>query len=256
MCIILLGINKMAEKTEIIRLNDITKNYMVGAEIVRALRSVSLSIYKNEYVALMGPSGSGKSTLMNILGCLDSPSGGEYILNKNDVSKMSDDSLAQVRNKEIGFVFQTFNLLPRSSALDNVALPLVYAGMSKAKRIERAKEVLKSVNLDDREMHKPNELSGGQRQRVAIARALVNNPSIILADEPTGNLDSKISVEIMGLFEEIHKKGNTIILVTHEENIARYAHRIIRLIDGKIASDEVNTDITTYNKAIVEFANE
>jgi putative ABC transport system ATP-binding protein len=204
----------------------------------------------------MGPSGSGKSTLMNILGCLDSPTSGEYILNENDVSKMSDDSLAQVRNKEIGFVFQTFNLLPRSNALDNVALPLIYAGWNKAKRIDRATEVLKSVNLEDRIMHKPNELSGGQRQRVALARALVNNPSIILADEPTGNLDSKISVEIMGLFEEIHKKGNTIILVTHEENIARYAHRIIRLFDGEIESDEVNINVTTYNNAMVEFLND
>jgi putative ABC transport system ATP-binding protein len=246
----------MAEKTEIIRLRNIIKNYKVGEEIVRALRSVSLSIYKNEYVALMGPSGSGKSTLMNILGCLDSPSSGEYILNKNDVSKMSDDSLAEVRNKEIGFVFQTFNLLPRSTALDNVALPLVYAGYTKAKRIERATDVLKSVNLGDRILHKPNELSGGQRQRVALARALVNNPSIILADEPTGNLDSKISVEIMGLFEEIHKAGNTIILVTHEENIAEYAHRIIRLIDGQIESDEINTNITTYKKAAADLVHE
>jgi len=246
----------MTEKTEIIRLRNIIKNYKVGEEIVRALRSVSLSIYKNEYVALMGPSGSGKSTLMNILGCLDSPSSGEYILNKNDVSKMSDDSLAEVRNKEIGFVFQTFNLLPRSTALDNVALPLVYAGYTKAKRIERATDVLKSVNLGDRILHKPNELSGGQRQRVALARALVNNPSIILADEPTGNLDSKISVEIMGLFEEIHKAGNTIILVTHEENIAEYAHRIIRLIDGQIESDEINTNITTYKKAAADLVHE
>ena len=246
----------MSEKEEIIRLGNIVKNYKVGTEVVRALRSVSLSIYKNEYVALMGPSGSGKSTLMNILGCLDSPTEGEYFLNHQDVSKMSDDSLAEVRNKEIGFVFQTFNLLPRSTALDNVALPLVYAGFSKAKRLERAKEVLESVDLGDRVMHKPNELSGGQRQRVALARALVNNPSIILADEPTGNLDSKISVDIMGLFEEIHKAGNTIIVVTHEENIAKYAHRIIRLIDGKIASDEVNHDITTFEKALAELLNE
>jgi putative ABC transport system ATP-binding protein len=236
----------MAEKEEVILLSNITKNYKVGTEIVRALRSISITIYKNEYVALMGPSGSGKSTLMNILGCLDSPSDGEYFLNHQDVSKMTDDSLAEVRNKEIGFVFQTFNLLPRSTALDNVALPLIYAGFSKVKRTERAHDVLKSVDLGDRVMHKPNELSGGQRQRVAIARALVNHPSIILADEPTGNLDSKISIEIMGLFEEIHKAGNTIIVVTHEEDIARYAHRIIRLIDGNVSADEVNTNIRTY----------
>ncbi len=236
----------MAEKEEVIKLLNITKNYKVGTEIVRALRSISITIYKNEYVALMGPSGSGKSTLMNILGCLDSPSDGEYYLNHQDVSKMTDDSLAEVRNKEIGFVFQTFNLLPRSTALDNVALPLIYAGFSKAKRTERAHDVLKSVDLGDRIMHKPNELSGGQRQRVAIARALVNHPSIILADEPTGNLDSKISIEIMGLFEEIHKAGNTIIVVTHEEDIARYAHRIIRLIDGNVSADEVNSNIRTY----------
>jgi len=246
----------MAEREEIIRLGNIVKNYKVGTEVVRALRSVSLSIYKNEYVALMGPSGSGKSTLMNILGCLDSPTEGEYFLNHKDVSKMSDDSLAEVRNKEIGFVFQTFNLLPRATALDNVALPLVYAGYSKAKRNERAKEVLESVDLGDRITHKPNELSGGQRQRVALARALVNNPSIILADEPTGNLDSKISVDIMGLFEDIHKAGNTIIVVTHEENIAKYAHRIIRLIDGKIASDDVNHDVTTFEKALAELMHE
>ncbi len=247
----------MEERKEVISLTEIVKNYKIGAEvIVKALRSVSLTIYKNEYVALMGPSGSGKSTLMNILGCLDTPTSGEYILNGQIVSKMSDDNLAQVRNKEIGFVFQTFNLLPRSTALDNVALPLVYAGFSKSKRIQRATEVLKSVNLEDRIMHKPNELSGGQRQRVALARALVNNPSIILADEPTGNLDSKISIEIMGLFEEIHKAGNTIIIVTHEENIAKYAHRIIRLMDGEIASDEVNPDITKYEKNIAEVVNE
>jgi len=238
----------MAEKEEIIKLVDITKNYKVGAEIIHALRSISLSIYRNEFVAMMGPSGSGKSTLMNILGCLDSPTSGEYHLNHNDVSKMSDDSLAEIRNKEIGFVFQTFNLLPRSTALDNIALPLIYAGFGKAKRIERASEVLKSVDLGDRIMHKPNELSGGQRQRVAIARALVNNPSIILADEPTGNLDSKISLEIMGLFETIHKAGNTIILVTHEEHIAKFAHRIIRLKDGMIESEEQNINIAYYNK--------
>jgi putative ABC transport system ATP-binding protein len=215
-----------------------------------------MTIYKNEYVALMGPSGSGKSTLMNILGCLDSPSDGQYFLNHQDVSKMTDDSLAEVRNKEIGFVFQTFNLLPRSTALDNVALPLIYAGFSKAKRTERANEVLKSVDLGDRTKHKPNELSGGQRQRVAIARAMVNHPSIILADEPTGNLDSKISMEIMGLFEEIHKAGNTIIVVTHEEDIARYAHRIIRLIDGNVSADEVNTNIRTYQDFIATSVHE
>jgi putative ABC transport system ATP-binding protein len=246
----------MAEKEEVIKLLNITKNYKVGTEVVRALRSLSITIFKNEYVALMGPSGSGKSTLMNILGCLDSPSDGEYFLNHQDVSKMSDDSLAEVRNKEIGFVFQTFNLLPRSTALDNVALPLIYAGFSKAKRTERANEVLKSVDLGDRVMHKPNELSGGQRQRVAIARAMVNHPSIILADEPTGNLDSKISIEIMGLFEEIHKEGNTIIVVTHEEDIARYAHRIIRLIDGNVSADEVNTNIRTYKDFIAAPAHE
>ncbi len=246
----------MTNKTEIIKLTNITKNYKIGEEVVRALRSISLSIYKNEYVALMGPSGSGKSTLMNILGCLDSPTCGEYILNGNDVSKMSDDELAEIRNKEIGFVFQTFNLLPRSTALDNVALPLVYAGLNKTKRNERAVEVLKSVDLGDRIMHKPNELSGGQRQRVAVARALVNHPSIILADEPTGNLDSKISIEIMGLFEQIHKKGNTIIIVTHEEDIALYAHRIIRLIDGKIASDEMNPHIKTYEESIKSVVDE
>lgn len=228
---------------EIIRLSNIAKHYKVGTEIVKALRSISLSIYKNEYVALMGPSGSGKSTLMNILGCLDTPTSGEYILNKNDVSKLMDDDLAEIRNKEIGFVFQTFNLLPRSSALENVMLPLIYAGVGKADRIKRAENSLAGVKLSDRMTHKPNELSGGQRQRVAVARALVNNPSIILADEPTGNLDSKTSVEIMGLFEEIHRKGNTIILVTHEEDIARHAHRIIRLIDGKVASDEINPNI-------------
>jgi putative ABC transport system ATP-binding protein len=247
----------MAEKgKEIIRLTDIIKNYKVGTEIVRALRSISLTIYKNEYVALMGPSGSGKSTLMNILGCLDSPTSGEYVLNGNDVSKMSDNSLAEIRNKEIGFVFQTFNLLPKSTALDNIALPLIYAGFSNAKRIERATEVLKNVDLGDRIMHKPNELSGGQRQRVAIARAMVNNPSIILADEPTGNLDSKISLEIMGLFEEIHKAGNTIIVVTHEEHIAKYAHRIIRLKDGMIESEEQNLNIAYFNKHDTELIHE
>lgn len=207
---------------------------------MRALRSVSISINKNEYVALMGPSGSGKSTLMNMLGCLDTPTSGEYWLNGNDVSRMNDSQLAGIRNKEIGFVFQTFNLLPRYTALENVALPLIYSGWSKVKREERAKDVLNQVGLTDRMKHKPNELSGGQKQRVAIARALVNHPSIILADEPTGNLDSKTSYEIMALFAEIHHKGNTVILVTHEEDIARHAKRIIRVKDGMVESDEEN----------------
>ncbi len=228
----------------IIELSNIAKAYKIGTEEIHALRSVSLEIFKNEYVALMGPSGSGKSTLMNILGCLDSPSSGEYILNNLAVAKMLDNDLAEVRNKEIGFVFQSFNLLPRSTALDNVILPLIYAGYSKADRLKRGKEVLEQVGLGDRILHKPNELSGGQRQRVAIARALVNNPAIILADEPTGNLDSKTSVEIMGLFEEIHKNGNTIILVTHEEDIAQHAHRIVRLKDGVVERDYKNETIT------------
>lgn len=232
-------------KQEIIRLIDIKRNFKVGTEIVKALQGISLTMDKNEFVALMGPSGSGKSTLMNLLGCLDTPTSGEYWLNGKDVSKLDDNNLAEIRNKEIGFIFQTFNLLPRSSALENVMLPLIYAGFTKARRIERAKEVIEQVHLTDRMVHKPNELSGGQRQRVAIARALVNHPSIILADEPTGNLDSKTSVEIMGLLEEIHKAGNTIIVVTHEEDIARHAHRIIRMIDGKIESDEMNKDIRT-----------
>lgn len=214
-------------------------------EVVRALRGISLSINRNEYVALMGPSGSGKSTLMNILGCLDTPTSGRYFLNGKDVSKLRDNELADIRNKEIGFVFQTFNLLPRSTALDNVALPLIYGGQTKNKRRERALEVLDQVGLSDRTHHKPNELSGGQRQRVAMARALVNHPSIILADEPTGNLDSKTSIEIMGLLQDIHEAGNTIILVTHEEDIAKHAHRIIRLLDGQVESDEANSDIIT-----------
>jgi putative ABC transport system ATP-binding protein len=229
----------------IIQLSNIAKSYIVGTEEIHALRSVSVEIMKNEYVALMGPSGSGKSTLMNVLGCLDSPSGGQYILNGISVAQMLDNKLAEVRNKEIGFVFQSFNLLPRSTALDNVMLPLIYAGYNKADRLKRGKEVLEQVGLGDRIMHKPNELSGGQRQRVAIARALVNHPAIILADEPTGNLDSKTSVEIMGLFEEIHKKGNTIILVTHEEDIAQHAHRIVRLKDGVVEKDYKNEAITT-----------
>ncbi len=230
-------------REELIRLEKLIKHYKVGAEIVRALRGIDLSIYRNEYMALMGPSGSGKSTLMNILGCLDTPTSGTYILNGKDVSKMVDNELAEIRNREIGFVFQTFNLLPRSTALDNVALPLIYDGQSKADQNKRALEVLDQVGLSDRTHHKPNELSGGQRQRVAVARALVNRPSIILADEPTGNLDSKTSIEIMGLFQEIHAAGNTVILVTHEEDIAKHAHRIVRLMDGEISSDEVNKNI-------------
>ena len=238
---------------EIISISHIQKTYKIGEEVINALKDVSLNIFKNEYVALMGPSGSGKSTLMNMLGCLDSPTAGEYILNGHSVAKMSDNELAEVRNKEIGFVFQTFNLLPRATTLDNVALPLVYAGFTKEQRIIRAKEVLEQVGLGDRMNHKPNELSGGQRQRVAIARALVNKPAIILADEPTGNLDSKTSVEIMGLFEEIRNKGNTIILVTHEEDIALHAHRIVRLKDGLVESDMPNTNIKTYSNRIKAF---
>lgn len=224
----------------IIQLQNIEKNYYLGSIVVTALRSISVNIERNEYVAIMGPSGSGKSTLMNLIGCLDTPTGGTYILNGTDVSKMEDNQLAEIRNQEIGFIFQTFNLLPRYTALENVMLPMVYAGVNKQVRTERAKEVIESVQLTDRMDHKPNELSGGQRQRVAVARALVNNPSIILADEPTGNLDSKTSLDIMRLLDEIHAKGNTIILVTHEEEIARHAHRIIRLIDGEVAKDEVN----------------
>ncbi len=223
-----------------INIRNLVKNYRVGTIVVRALRSVSVDIKKNEYVAIMGPSGSGKSTLMNIIGCLDTPTGGQYILNNTDVSKLEDNQLAEIRNKEIGFVFQTFNLLPRYNAFENIMLPMVYAGKSKAERIARAEEVVESVGLTDRALHRPNELSGGQKQRVAVARALVNYPSIILADEPTGNLDSKTSIDIMNLFDEIHSKGNTIILVTHEEDIARHAHRIIRLRDGEIESDKIN----------------
>lgn len=225
---------------KVIEIQNIVKNYQIGTVIVRALRSVSVDIRKNEYVAIMGPSGSGKSTLMNLLGCLDTPTSGKYILNGTDVSKMEDDYLAEIRNKEIGFVFQTFNLLPRYTALENVTLPLIYAGIPKNVREEQAVETLRQVGLADRMTHKPNELSGGQRQRVAIARALVNRPSIILADEPTGNLDSKTSIDIMGLLDAIHKSGNTVILVTHEEDIARHAARIIRLFDGEIAQDYVN----------------
>lgn len=227
----------------LITIKEIGRKYVIGSEVIHALKSVSLDINKGEFVALMGPSGSGKSTLMNILGCLDTPSSGTYILNGTDVSHMTDDALAEVRNQEIGFVFQTFNLLPRSTSLDNVALPLIYAGNSKKDRDARAKKALENVGLGNRMDHKPNELSGGQRQRVAVARALINDPSIILADEPTGNLDTKTSIEIMGLLEEIHSKGNTIILVTHEEDIAQHAHRIVRMRDGLIENDYVNTDI-------------
>lgn len=231
------------EKKELINITDIGRQYTIGTEEIHALRSVNLVIYKGEFVALMGPSGSGKSTLMNILGCLDTASKGTYILNGTNVSALNDNELAEIRNKEIGFVFQTFNLLPRSSSLDNVALPLVYAGYSKSDRIAKATQALESVGLGNRITHKPNELSGGQRQRVAVARALVNDPSIILADEPTGNLDTKTSIEIMGLLETIHQKGNTIILVTHEEDIAKHAHRIVRMRDGLIESDQLNKDI-------------
>jgi putative ABC transport system ATP-binding protein len=229
-------------RDKIIHLESIVKNYKVGTQIVRALRSVSVDIYKGEYVAIMGASGSGKSTLMNIIGCLDTPTSGKYVLNGKDVSRMSDDSLAEIRNSEIGFVFQVFNLLPRNNALENVMLPLIYSGVRKAQRKVLAEQTLNDVGLSDRMHHRPNELSGGQRQRVAIARALVNKPALLLADEPTGNLDSKISEEIMQLFAEIHRKGNTLVMVTHEPDIARHAHRIIRLKDGEVESDEMNPD--------------
>lgn len=222
----------------LLEIKNVKRDFKLGNEILHVLKGINLSIEKGEYVALMGPSGSGKSTLMNILGCLDTPTSGQYILNGKDVSKMLDSELADIRNREIGFVFQTFNLMPRTTALDNVALPMVYAGVNKEKRRERAREVLQMVGLEDRMLHKPNELSGGQRQRVAVARALVNHPSIILADEPTGNLDSKTSYEIMNLFDSIYNAGNTVILVTHEEDIAHYAKRIIRLKDGMIESDD------------------
>lgn len=230
----------MENREEIISIENIRKTYEVGTQEVNALAGVNLKIWRNDYVAIMGPSGSGKSTLMNILGCLDTPTSGRYVLNDTDVSRMDEDELAEVRNKEIGFVFQTFNLLPRYTALENVAVPLVYAGVSKSKRLLRADEALNSVGLGDRMEHKPNEMSGGQRQRVAVARALINNPSIILADEPTGNLDTKTSIDIMHLFERIYASGNTVIVVTHEEDIARHARRIVRLRDGVIESDRIN----------------
>ena len=227
----------MTENKAILQLRDITRDFKLGAQTVHVLKGIDLDIEKNQYLALMGPSGSGKSTLMNLLGCLDTPTLGSYKLNGTDVSSLNDNQLAEIRNKEIGFVFQTFNLLPRSTALENVALPLVYAGMGKQERLERTSEVLAQVGLADRMDHRPNQLSGGQRQRVAIARALVNRPALILADEPTGNLDSKTSLEIMKLFDDIQAAGNTVILVTHEEDIAQYAKRIIRLVDGNIDSD-------------------
>ncbi len=227
-------------RDKIIHLESIVKNYKVGTQYVHALRSVSIDIYKGEYVAIMGASGSGKSTLMNIIGCLDTPTSGTYVLNGKDVSRMTDDSLAEIRNSEIGFVFQVFNLLPRNNALENVMLPLIYSGVRKAQRKVLAEQTLNDVGLSDRMHHRPNELSGGQRQRVAIARALVNKPSLLLADEPTGNLDSKISEEIMKLFAEIHKKGNTLVMVTHEHDIAMHAHRIIHLKDGEVESDVIN----------------
>ena len=224
----------------VIEIENIARHFFVGNETIKALKKIDISIEKNEFVALMGQSGSGKSTLMNILGCLDTPTNGNYHLANKNVSQLNDNSLAEIRNKEIGFVFQSFNLLPKSTALENVMLPLIYSGYDKKERVEKALSALKKVNLSDRVNHRPNELSGGQRQRVAVARALVNNPSIILADEPTGNLDSATSEEIMALFKDIHKNGNTIIIVTHEEDIAQYAHRIIRLRDGEIESDKIN----------------
>lgn len=235
-------------KEEVIEIDNIRKEYLVGDQHVYALAGVNLKIYRNDYVAIMGPSGSGKSTLMNILGCLDTPSSGRYILNGTDVSHMDENDLADVRCKEIGFVFQTFNLLPRYTALENVAMPLIYAGVGKSARLKRAAQALEDVSLGDRMEHRPNEMSGGQRQRVAVARALINKPSIILADEPTGNLDSKTSIDIMYLFEDIYSNGNTLIVVTHEEDIARHARRIVRLRDGVIESDQVNENPTLGNK--------
>lgn len=232
---------------EVIALREITRDFSLGADTVKVLKGISLGVRRGEYVALMGPSGSGKSTLMNLLGCLDTPTSGTYMLNGHDVSAMEDEQLAEIRNKEIGFVFQTFNLLPRITALQNVALPMIYAGVSLSERMRRAEEALVSVGLADRMGHRPNQLSGGQRQRVAIARALINHPSIILADEPTGNLDSRTSIEIMQVFQKIHQAGNTIIIVTHEEDIAEHAHRIIRLRDGQIYADESNSRIRRYD---------
>lgn len=238
-------------QTEIIQINDLKKTYIMGTQKVEALQSITIDIHKNDFLALMGPSGSGKSTLMNLIGCLDSPTSGDYILNGTNVSTMNDGDLAEVRNKEIGFVFQTFNLLPRLTALENVALPLVYSGLGKSAREEKAAKALEEVGLGDRMDHKPNELSGGQRQRVAIARAIVNNPSIILADEPTGNLDSKTSVEIMNIFEQIHDAGNTVIVVTHEPDIAEHAHRIVRLRDGLVESDRVNKNVVRSSERVL-----
>ncbi len=236
----------MESKVSVIKLEAIFKSYFLGKEEIPVLKNINLEVQQNEYVALMGPSGSGKSTLMNILGCLDQPTKGKYFLNNIDVSTMNDNELAEIRNKFIGFVFQTFHLLPRYTALENVEMPLIYAGISKKERLQRAQVALENVGLKDRMHHKPNELSGGQKQRVAIARALINNPSLILADEPTGNLDSKTSMEIMNLLDQIHQQGNTIVLVTHEEDISKYAHRIIKLKDGQISSDELNTPVSSY----------
>lgn len=236
---------------KVIETHEIAKLYHMGSETIHALESISIEIFKGEYVAFMGPSGSGKSTLMNIIGCLDTPTSGTYVLNNNNVSDLSENELAEIRNKEIGFVFQTFNLLPRATALENVALPLIYAGYGKSDRNDMAMEALRGVGLDDRASHKPNELSGGQRQRVAIARALVNNPSILLADEPTGNLDTKTSYDIMELFQELHDRGHTIIMVTHEDDISHYAHRIIRMRDGLVETDQKNDSITRTKKEMV-----